>query len=121
MTLFDDGELDELRDEVLGLLPDVMTVQRTTATTDDAGYPIERVLEVATLVPCRIDPIKAAAELVVAERESMRTEYRLSCQHGTDLQNGDRVVVEAGTFEVLSVDKALSSGLVLRATVVEVS
>lgn len=114
------ADLARLRSDVLDTLPDTMDIQRTTSGSDAAGYPSESLATVASSVACRIDPVQREGILEAGEREAMRVDYQLTCTHGTDLRNGDQVIVNGATLEVVSVGKQLSSALVLRAMVIEV-
>jgi len=96
-------ELEWMREYQEDALPDTATIQRVSRTPDNAGGASESWEKVAT-VACRVAPSgRAPEDRAVAERLNVTSSWTITVPAETDVRAGDRVVVDARTFEVLAV------------------
>lgn len=100
--------LNRLRPEVDRWLTSTVTIERDGAGVDayydHAATPVVVGTVKARLIQSRT---KAFAGDVLG-REANRVRYRLIVPEGTDLRDGDRVIVDGETFEVLGVVSKLT-------------
>lgn len=115
-----DQELTDLRADVLELLPETVSVRRATITNDKGD--VSESWAAVDSVSGRIDPmVRTDADGMVAEREAMRTYYRLSVEWDTNIQNGDQVIIASITYDVIELHKDPSKRAVKRAVVAVVN
>jgi hypothetical protein len=96
-----DADLNAIRADLAGLLPDTCTVRRKAESVDSAGNVTETYSDQATGVACRIDPLAGRGPDVVALRESSLSFYQLTLPHDQDVQPGDRIVAGGQTYELV--------------------
>ena len=120
MTFLPSDELDALRSDLTELLPDTATIQRA-ALTNTKGAWSESFSTQAT-VACRIDPyVRADNSGMMAEGESGRNFYLVSMAYDADVQDGDRIVINSVTYEVIQMHNKQSKRLATRVIVAELN
>jgi SPP1 family predicted phage head-tail adaptor len=114
-------ELTQARSDVLVTLTDTCTIQRATEATDDYGHTTKTWATAVSGVACRFDPFaRQDSTGQVAMQEQGRSWYRLTLAWNTDLRDGDRVVYDSDTYEVLQLHDDHSARIVRRAAVAKV-
>lgn len=84
-------------------LDETAIIQHGTIISDGGGGGTAAWLAAGT-VPCRIDPLLAGGEEVVASRLDDRSTHRITTPAETDVQSVHRVVISGrGTYEVTAV------------------
>ncbi len=107
-----DGELADLRADVLALLPVTVTISRASESTNDYGEAV-KTWATSSTVAGRVDPLgQRERERVVADQEKGLSYYQITVAYDADLRDGDRVIAEGVTYEV----KTLHANHSLRAT-----
>lgn len=117
-----DKELSQIQSDIQAeLLPDTAEVKRPGSSVDVYGNVDETAVTVAT-VACRLDPIEGRADTtgMVAAAEAMRTWYRLTLPHNTDIEPGDHVVINSTTYEVVQLHDDHSERVSVRAMVARI-
>lgn len=104
------SELDQMRDTVeQHALPDLADVQRKTDASDEMGGRTETWGTVQRSVPCRISqpggntPGLSMIGKVIADRAGNRPVFVASLPAEADVNDGDRLVVNGDTFDVLMI------------------
>lgn len=111
-------ELSELRNEITFTLPDLCDVYRFGETLDDAGFSDQGFSLQVSNAGCRFDPLtKADSAGVIVQAESARTYYQVTLEHGTDVQQGDRLRFNSVDYDIVQLHKGHSINLVIRAIV----
>lgn len=117
MSILPSDYLAKMRADVLTMLPDAVTVQRVTTTTDSAGFTSESWATVETTVG-RVDPINRQTSVaLVAEREARRLYYQLTLPHDTTCLSSDRVQIGGITYEILQLSSNHSWNVSTRALI----
>lgn len=103
------GEVVSLREVANAFLPDSAVIRRPARTTDGAGGYTTADADVAT-VAVRVAPWgQTPMESVIAERFQAESLFRLSLPAETDVQPGDRLLVN-GTMTYEVVDRLAPRG-----------
>jgi len=110
-----ESELEDLRADMLDLLPSTCTIQRPT-TTNVKGKTTATWTNAATGVACRVDPLRLQTASTVAEQERGITRWMLTVAYNADVQDGDRIVFDSDTYEILQLHDDHSLRAVRRAT-----
>lgn len=114
-------ELTQARSDVLVTLTDTCTIQRATEATDTYGHTAKTWATAVSGALCRFDPFaRQDSAGQVAMQEQGRAWYRLTLAWDTDLRDGDRVVYDGDTYEVLQLHDDHSARIVRRAAVAKV-
>ncbi len=101
-------------------MPNTAVIQRAALADDGEGGQTETWSAVAGgTVDARIDPLSGSGDRIEIEalKESTLQPYRLSLEWGAPLQDGDRVVINSETYEVLSLDTSHDGGVAVRAVI----
>lgn len=94
-----DCDLAGIADTVGGTFDRTMTVLRETRASDDIGGQTLTWPEVATDVPCRI--VRSDLRFMQqVDRVATVTDTRVVCPVGTDVQMGDKLVIDGHEFRV---------------------
>lgn len=100
MTFLSDSELDQLRLDMLDLLPDVCDIERPTSTNTD-GYVSESWGTAVADCRCRFDPkLDRRSMQIISERESDITTYIVSVPYDTDVRDGDRIAFNSNRYQI---------------------
>lgn len=101
MPLLSDRELADLRNDINDLLPDTCRIERMTATNTN-GYAEESWGTAVASVACRFDPDTSRKETEVAgSQEAHLIRYIVTLPWNADVTDGDRLVYQNGTYEML--------------------
>lgn len=117
-------ELSAMRQAVIHALPDSAEVRRASATSDGLGGQDIAWTTIATL-SCRLSlptagvPGMSMLGQMLGERIANRVIFVASFPANSDVRDGDRIIVDGRTYEVLSVING-SWEIARRAIVVEV-
>lgn len=113
-------QLSALRSDLATFLTESAQVQRATTASDGYGGQTASWGLVATVSALRTTTGLRPDERVIAERLTAHQTFVILMPSGTDVRNGDRVVIGTRTFEVVAV---LSGGfeVLRRVMVVEVT
>jgi len=115
MTMLTDNELAQIREDVLGLLPDTCRIERATVTNSN-GYVTETWGTAVASAACRFDiDFSTRSEVLISEREAGISPYLVTFPYDADIRDGDRLVYDGGTYQVLKLWTAQSSHFVRRA------
>ena len=119
-TLLTDGELTQLRADVLGVLVQTVAIWRASETVSAAGDAVKS-FALSTSVAGRLDPMtrKSATSYMIGDQEKGRAYYQVTLVYNADLNDGDRVVVDGVTYDVLQIHEGVAAMAVLRALVVK--
>lgn len=115
------AEVTQARADVAETLVSSVAIQRATTTIIDEGYPAESWATQST-VNGRIDNLTRSQGMgaLIAEQEKGRVFYQLTVTHDADLRDGDRVVVDSVTYQIVTVNLQQDLRIVRRAVVVKV-
>ena len=119
MPLVSSQVLAGIRTFGLRALTDECTILRAW-TGSDGGYRKAGQQTVATGVACRLmKQTRSDSTGVVADREAGRTYWKLAVAHDTDLRDGDAVVIDEVTYDVMQLfgvntDKVFLEALLAR-------
>jgi len=108
------AELSGIRADISDLMPDTCTIQKVTYTVDAIGAPARSYSTRASGVACRLDPVDSITltgkEVVSAIKNYILTEgmYVFTLPHDTVINESDRVIHNAITYEVVHVDDSKS-------------
>ena len=117
MTFLTDDELRSLRVEVIELLPDTCRILRRV-DTNNSGYISSTWGTAVATAACRFDPESLLSERqVVSDRLSNITTYQVTLEYDTDIEDGDRVVYDGGTYSIRQLHEAHSARLFRRVRV----
>lgn len=95
------ADLACVRSTLEDTLTESATIRRLTDTADGAGGQSRTYADVAT-VPARIAPV-TGREAITGARLTSINQYKITMPAGTDIQESDRVVIGAHTFEAVAV------------------
>lgn len=110
-------ELAQLRTEALDLLPDTCRIERATVA-NTYGATAETWGTAVASAACRFDPDQSRKEEnVVSDREAMVTRYQLTLPYNTDIRDGDRIVYNGGTYQIIELHEQHSLNMFRRARV----
>ncbi len=94
-------ELERMRETADQAMPDVAVVQRVAFASDGMGGLTQTWSTAATTV-CRVDPPgRNPLVSTLGERIANRQVFVVSLPEGTDVLDGDRIIVGSATYEVL--------------------
>lgn len=111
-----DRELTQLRADVVETLVSTCRIERPTTSVDGAGIPGESWGTAVASASCRIDPEKRReASGVVAGREAARSYFVGTFEWDADIAEGDHVIFEGDTLELLELHDTHSDRAVKRA------
>lgn len=117
--LLTDAELTALRLDMGGLLVQSVAIQRASETVNSAGDAVPT-WSTSSTVDGRVDPMKsgsAQARYMIGDQEKGKAMYQLTVAHDADLRDGDRVVVDGATYQVLQMHSGNALAAVKRALV----
>lgn len=113
-------ELADLRAEALDLMPSTCRIERPVVTIT-YGATSEAWGTAVASVACRFDPDKTRKEEnVISDREAMVTRYQLTLPYNTDIQAGDRLIYNGGTYELIELHEQHSLNVFRRARVSQI-
>lgn len=103
-----EAEISAARAGLASMLPDTCTVQRKTLVSDGGGGFVERWVDVARGLACRLSPASntAGGGTGIASsggRLNDATTHIVTFEAKTDVQLEDRIVLDGDTYEVLLV------------------
>jgi hypothetical protein len=110
-------ELTAARADVLETLPDTCTILRPSTSVDSHYFADESSAgTIGTAVACRLDPFtqRNDASGMVAAREANRAYFMLTLPWNATIDDGDRVVTNGETLQVLQLFNVHSLRLVTR-------
>lgn len=120
MTMLTASELAQLRADILATLPDTCVIQRASAGTSTYYFANEGTASAVGTVACRLDPFNQMDSAgMVAGREANRATWRLTLAYDADISDGDQVVVNGHTFQVMQLHDVHSDHAVRRALLVK--
>lgn len=95
------AELAQLRIDVLETLVDTCRIERDAGTNLYGDHVPNWGTAIASAV-CRFDPDTLRRDQeTVAGREAGVARYIVSLEHDTDVRDGDRLIYNGGTFEII--------------------
>jgi hypothetical protein len=112
------SELADIRSDIIDLLPDTCTIQKLGTSNDAIGAPARSFSTRAANVICRLDPVESVTltgkEVVSPMKNYIITEgmYVLTLRHDQTIEETDRVIHNAKTYEVVHVDEKSWKGSV---------
>jgi len=116
------SELSSMREAVEDLLPDTCVIQSRSWQSDGMGGGSYIWTDAYTDVPCRLAPRRfREREAVVGDKLSVHSFWVLTLPHDQEIDETMRVVVGGETYEVVSVNRAQSERVAVRADLVKVS
>ena len=113
--MFCDCELDQIRQDFADSLPERVTIQRETRSSDGAGGQTQTWTAAGT-VPCRLDNKSGTRKPVATSLESF-TEWMLTVPQSAPLTTANRVTVGTFTYTVKAVSDVGSWSACQRAQV----
>lgn len=118
-----DGELTQLRSDVLETLLTTCTILRASATVDGNYLPGESWGTAAAGVRCRLDPYTNRQDSagLVGGREANRSYFQLTLPWDADVDDGDRIAIDSATYELVLLHATHSGRVVKRATLAKVA
>lgn len=116
MSMLSGDELSDIRAEVESIfLPGTATILTPTSTVDIYGG-VNETWGTADTVACRIDPFnRQDSSGVVADQEKGRTWYQLTVPSSATIADGDRVVIDSATYDVVQLHDLHNNRFVTRA------
>jgi len=117
-----DRELTQLRADLVETLVSTCRIERPTAGVDGDGLTSESWGTAAASALCRIDPERRRTENtgVVAGREASRAYFVGTFAWDADIAEGDRVIFEGTTLELLELHDIHSDRAVTRARLAKI-
>lgn len=99
---FSSTELEAMRTTADAILNNTCNIQRATKTQDAFGGWSESFVTVAASAKCRVDLAgKSAGVLLTGNRIDPTKSRVISFPNGTNVQEGDRIVVNSVTYTVI--------------------
>lgn len=90
--MLSDYELEEMRATQVEAMPELVTIKRTTVTSDGfGGNNVSGTVTVASNVPARIKPAQVMIAGGQADRQLELEKWNVRVPHGTDLQDRDLI------------------------------
>lgn len=87
-------------------LPSTCTISRKSLVADTMGGYTETWATLTASVACRLSPLSAPTEAIMAERYGGRQTWQLTLPAGQDVTHDDRVVISSTTYEVVGLNSA---------------
>lgn len=112
-----DAELDALRDDMLGLLPDTCRIERPTYT-NTKGKLTETWGTAVASANCRVDPIRQNVPSIVGNQEQGGARWQLTLEWDADILDGDRIVFNSKIYQVEQLHEDHSKRAVRRAILI---
>jgi hypothetical protein len=114
-------ELEDARSDILETLVSTCRIERATEGTSSSGIVSQSWGTAVASARCRIDPMNLRTnEGVVAEREASRARFRASFEWNVDIQEGDRVIFDSETFELIELHSIHSDRVATRAVLAKI-
>jgi len=114
------GTLASIRRRAAGFLSDTCDISRLLATFGKMGESLQEYDNVASSVPCRL--VKAGQQSlglvqVTGAQETLQERYLLAVPHGTSIQPDDRVTHGGVTYDVVTIEAALTDKVFTQAII----
>jgi len=114
-------ELREARSDVLETLTDTCEIQRATESVSSAGIVSQTWAAIKDEALCRIDPeTRRDNQGVIAGREASRARFQATFEWDEDIIEGDRVIYEGETLELIELHGIHSARIVTRAVLAKI-
>lgn len=117
VNILSDAELDNLRTEIVGLLPDTCRIERPTYT-NVKGKVVETWGTAVASANCRVDPVNNSLKALASDQESGAARWRLTVEWDADIKDGDRIVFNSKVYQVETLHEDHSLRAVRRAILV---
>lgn len=114
------GELEQLRSDILETLTDTCRIERPTYT-NSYGDSVETWGTAVASAVCRFDPdtLRRDQEMI-GEREAGVARYIVTLEYDADVQDGDRLIYDGGTYQIIQLSISHSLRAVRRLRVSEI-
>lgn len=121
MNFLTDGELAQLRGDLLETLPDTCDILRPTSAIGSDGYIDESWGTAVAGAACRFDPVnRHNTQALIAERESAVAIYLVTLAYDTDIRDGDALRYNGSTYQLTNLWEAHSLRAVRRLEVSQI-
>lgn len=117
VNILSDSELDDLRTDMLGLLPDTCRIERPTYT-NVKGKVTETWGTAVASANCRLDPVNNSLAAIAANQEQGAARWRLTVEWDADIKDGDRIVHNSKVYQVETLHEDHSLRAVRRAILI---
>ena len=116
MSWLSDSALEQMRDDVLAMLPDECDILQATITRDDEGEAIVTWTVKSSDVPCRLD-YKQGREVIVGAAVQPFAKAMLTLPWYAVIKTNERVQIGTALFAVKTVSASQSWNVSVRAEV----
>lgn len=114
MSFLTSAELEQIRLDIDEFFTDTCRIERPTVT-NTGGYTSKAWGTAVASAKCRFDPDNSNRDVqVIGEREADIAPYVVSLEYNVDIQDGDRLVYNGGTYHITSLAEAHSARFTTR-------